>query len=48
MSGRPKPISVKVGDGTPGDEGSDPNDDIHAVLGADGKWLFTRKDGRPY
>ena len=23
-------------------------DDIRAVLGTDGKWVFTHKDGRPY
>ena len=41
-------LYLEVGDRTPGDEGSYPNDDIQAVLGADGKWLFTHKDGRPY
>ncbi|MBX3502639.1 MAG: cupin domain-containing protein [Alphaproteobacteria bacterium] len=39
---------LEVGDRTPGDEGSYPRDDIQAVLGADGKWQFTHKDGRPY
>ena len=39
---------LEVGDRTPGDEGSYPNDDIRAALGADGKWVFTHKDGRPY
>jgi len=41
-------LYLEVGDRTPGDEGSYPKDDIQAVLGADGKWIFTRKDGRPY
>ena len=41
-------LYLEVGDRTPGDEGSYPKDDIQAVLGADGKWVFTRKDGRPY
>ncbi|HJR21756.1 MAG TPA: cupin domain-containing protein [Dongiaceae bacterium] len=41
-------LYLEVGDRTPGDEGSYPKDDIQAVLGADGKWLFTHKDGRPY
>lgn len=41
-------VILEVGDRTPGDEGSYPKDDIQAVLGADGKWVFTHKDGRPY
>ena len=39
---------LEIGDRTPGDEGSYPNDDIQAVLGPDGKWIFAHKDGRPY
>jgi len=41
-------VFLEIGDRTSGDEGSYPNDDIEAVLGADGKWQFTHKDGRPY
>jgi uncharacterized cupin superfamily protein len=41
-------LYLEVGDRTPGDEGSYPKDDIQAVLGPDGKWTFTHKDGRPY
>jgi uncharacterized cupin superfamily protein len=41
-------LYLEVGDRTPGDEGSYPKDDIQATLGPDGKWAFTRKDGRPY
>jgi uncharacterized cupin superfamily protein len=41
-------LYLEVGDRTPGDEGSYPKDDIQAMLGADGKWAFTHKDGRPY
>lgn len=41
-------VFLEVGDRTPGDEGSYPKDDIRAVLGTDGKWAFTRKDGTPY
>ena len=41
-------LYLEVGDRTPGDEGSYPKDDIQAVLGPDGKWVFTHKDGRPY
>lgn len=41
-------VYLEVGDRVGGDEGSYPNDDIQAVMGADGKWAFTHKDGRPY
>jgi uncharacterized cupin superfamily protein len=41
-------VYIEVGDRTTGDEGSYPDDDIQAVLGADSKWRFTRKDGTPY
>lgn len=40
-------IYLEIGDRTPGDEGSYPNDDIQAVL-VDGKWQFAHKGGRPY
>jgi uncharacterized cupin superfamily protein len=41
-------VYLEIGDRTPGDEGSYPADDLKAALGADGKWLFTHKNGRPY
>jgi uncharacterized cupin superfamily protein len=41
-------VYLEVGDRTPGDEGSYPRDDLKAVMGSDGKWLFTRKDGTRY
>ena len=41
-------VYLEIGDRTGGDEGSYPRDDIRAVLGDDGKWTFTHKDGRPY
>lgn len=41
-------VYLEIGDRTPGDEGSYPRDDLKAVLGPDGKWIFTHKDGRPY
>ena len=41
-------VYLEVGDRTPGDEGSYPADDLAAVLGPDGAWTFTRKDGTPY
>jgi uncharacterized cupin superfamily protein len=40
-------VYLEIGDRTPGDEGSYPNDDIQAVL-VDGKWQFTHKNGTPY
>ena len=41
-------VYLEVGDRTVGDAGSYPDDDIQAVLNADGKWMFTHKDGTPY
>jgi uncharacterized cupin superfamily protein len=41
-------VYLEVGDRTAGDEGSYPEDDIRAVLGTDGRWIFTHKDGSPY
>lgn len=40
-------IYLEIGDRTPGDEGSYPEDDLKAVL-VDGAWTFTHKDGTPY
>ena len=40
-------VYLEVGDRTPGDEGTYPDDDLRAAL-VDGKWRFTRKDGTPY
>ena len=39
---------LEIGDRSPGDEGSYPNDDIAAALGPDGQWVLTHKDGTPY
>lgn len=41
-------VYLEVGDRLPGDEGNYPKDDLKAAMGADGKWMFTHKDGRPY
>ena len=41
-------VYLELGDRTAGDEGSYPRDDLKASLGADGKWVYTHKDGRPY
>jgi uncharacterized cupin superfamily protein len=40
-------VYLEVGDRTPGDEGSYPDDDLRALL-VDGKWQFVRKDGTPH
>lgn len=40
-------VYLEVGDRTPGDEGSYPQDDLVATLTPDG-WRFTHKDGAPY
>jgi uncharacterized cupin superfamily protein len=40
-------LYLEVGDRTPGDEASYPDDDLMARL-VEGRWVFTRKDGSPY
>jgi uncharacterized cupin superfamily protein len=40
-------VYIEVGDRTPGDEGSYPDDDLKALL-VEGKWKFVHKDGTPY
>jgi uncharacterized cupin superfamily protein len=40
-------VYLEVGDRTPGDQGSYPDDDLQALL-VDGQWKFVHKDGRPY
>lgn len=40
-------LYLEVGDRTPGDQGSYPDDDLVAVL-VEGKWRFAHKDGTPY
>lgn len=44
---RTEVVYLEVGDRTPGDEGSYPDDDLQALL-VDGKWKFGHKDGTPY
>ena len=41
-------VFLEIGDRTAGDAITYPDDDIQAVLGSNGKWLFTRKDGTAY
>ncbi len=40
-------LYLEVGDRTPGDEGSYPDDDLKAQM-VDGKWRFVHRDGSPY
>ncbi|HEY1372471.1 MAG TPA: cupin domain-containing protein [Candidatus Binatia bacterium] len=40
-------VYLEIGDRTPGDEGSYPDDDLKALM-VDGKWNFVHKDGSPY
>lgn len=40
-------VYLEVGDRTPGDEASYPDDDLKALL-VDGQWKFLHKDGTPY
>lgn len=41
-------LCLVVGDRAAGDQAIYPDDDIAALLGEDGKWLFTHKNGEPY
>jgi uncharacterized cupin superfamily protein len=41
-------LYLEIGDRSAGDEGFYPTDDLRAVLGPDGKWIFTHKDGTLY
>ncbi len=40
-------VYLEIGDRTPGDEGSYPDEDLQALL-VEGKWHFAHKDGTPY
>ncbi len=41
-------VYLEVGDRTAGDDVTYPDDDLRAVFGADGRYAFLHKDGRPY
>lgn len=41
-------LYLEIGDRSPGDSVSYPDDDLQAVLGSDGQWQFLHKDGTPY
>lgn len=40
-------VYLEIGDRTPGDEGTYPDDDLKA-LRVDESWVFVHKDGTPY
>lgn len=40
-------VYLEIGDRSPDDEGTYPDDDLHAAC-AEGSWVFTHKDGTPY
>jgi uncharacterized cupin superfamily protein len=41
-------LYLEVGDRTPGDAATYPDDDLQAILGSDGNWRYARKDGTAY
>jgi uncharacterized cupin superfamily protein len=41
-------LYLEIGDRSAGDSAAYPDDDLQAVVGIDGKWRFTRKDGTGY
>lgn len=41
-------LFLEVGDRTAGDRVVYPEDDLQAVMGADGAWQFAHKNGEPY
>ncbi len=45
---RKEVLFIEVGDRSAGDSVTYPDDDVQAAYGPDGKWVYTRKDGRPY
>jgi uncharacterized cupin superfamily protein len=40
-------LYIEVGDRTPGDSATYPDDDLAVEMGPDGKWNYSRKDGTP-
>ena len=41
-------VFLEMGDRTPGDEASYPDDDLVAQLGEGGQWRYLHKNGEPY
>jgi uncharacterized cupin superfamily protein len=39
---------VEIGDRTPGDSATYPDEDMQVVQDAQGNWRYLRKDGTPY
>jgi uncharacterized cupin superfamily protein len=40
-------LILEIGDRTANDQAEYPDHDLKAVTGADGRWVYTRKDGSP-
>jgi uncharacterized cupin superfamily protein len=40
-------VILEIGDRAPDDQAEYPDHDLKAVTGADGNWVYTRKDGSP-
>jgi uncharacterized cupin superfamily protein len=40
-------LYLEIGDRSPGDRVHYPEDDLEALMGEDGRWRYTRKDGTP-
>lgn len=40
-------LYLEIGDRSPGDRATYPDDDVRAEMGADGLWRYSRKDGSP-
>jgi uncharacterized cupin superfamily protein len=41
-------VYLEVGDRSKDDHVTYPDDDMQALIGGDGQWIFLHKDGRPY
>lgn len=41
-------VFLEIGDRTPGETATYPDDDLSVAQGPDGKWQYRRKDGTPY
>jgi uncharacterized cupin superfamily protein len=41
-------VYLEVGDRSPGDAATYPDDDLRAEIGPDGRWRYLHKDGKPY
>jgi uncharacterized cupin superfamily protein len=41
-------LYLEIGDRSPGDSADYPADDLAVRMDANGRWVFSRKDGTPY